>query len=102
MNPIASIRNAVKRAGEILSYYASEGIDLETVPKEESKNRMDICKACEIQQPDGTILQGLIRPTLNCRECGCFMVIKTKLLFDPIESGAKGEKTKTHCPLGKW
>ena len=102
MNPFASIRSAVKRAAEIVSYYANEGIDLETVPKEQSKNRMEICRACTIPQPDGTEIKGLIYPTLNCRSCGCFMLIKTRLLFDPIESGAKGEKTLTHCPLGKW
>lgn len=41
--------------------------------------RMIICNSCP----------QLIPITTNCKECGCFMNIKTKLL------------TAT-CPLGKW
>lgn len=44
-----------------------------------SNFRMDICVQCD----------RLITLTKQCRECGCFMNMKTKLL------GAK-------CPLGKW
>jgi hypothetical protein len=43
------------------------------------KDRMNICKAC----PE------LIALTTQCKKCGCFMEIKTKL-----------EAAK--CPLGKW
>jgi hypothetical protein len=45
----------------------------------ESKKRMDICLECD----------HLIKLTKQCKECGCFMNLKTKL------DNAK-------CPLGKW
>lgn len=41
--------------------------------------RLATCRACD----------RLIQLTTTCRECGCFMVGKTKLA--PAE-----------CPLGKW
>ena len=43
------------------------------------KQRMDVCLSC----PE------LIQLTKNCKKCGCFMEMKTKL-----EHAA--------CPLGKW
>jgi len=42
-------------------------------------NRYDICLECDI----------LFKPTKTCKECGCFMALKTWL------SDAK-------CPIGKW
>lgn len=44
-----------------------------------AETRFSICKGC----PE------LIAPTNQCKKCGCFMVLKTKLL-------------KAECPLGKW
>jgi hypothetical protein len=41
--------------------------------------RMNECRACD----------RLIQSTTTCRECGCFMVAKTKL-------------KEAECPLGKW
>lgn len=41
--------------------------------------RFDICKECD----------RLFKPTRTCKECGCFMAMKTWL---------KG----AYCPLGKW
>jgi hypothetical protein len=41
--------------------------------------RLSICEACP----------KLIRLTKTCIECGCFMVLKTKL-------------EEATCPLGKW
>lgn len=43
------------------------------------KVRLDICRACP----------RLFKPTLQCKECGCFMRVKTRL------------KSST-CPIGKW
>lgn len=43
------------------------------------KERMSICKSC----PD------LIKATGQCKHCGCFMELKTKL-------------ADAYCPLGKW
>jgi len=44
-----------------------------------SKQRFDICKSC----PE------LIKLTTQCKKCGCFMNVKTKL-------------EKATCPIGKW
>jgi hypothetical protein len=47
--------------------------------EETAANRMSICESCP----------RLIKVTHQCRECGCLMKIKTKLL-------------DARCPLGKW
>lgn len=47
--------------------------------KETRDKRYDICKECD----------RLFKPTRTCKECGCFMGLKTWL------------KT-SECPLGKW
>ncbi len=44
-----------------------------------TKQRLDICRAC----PE------LIKLTTQCKKCGCFMTLKTKL-------------QEAKCPLGKW
>jgi hypothetical protein len=44
-----------------------------------SSNRFDICKSC----PE------LISLTSQCKQCGCFMKLKTKILH-------------ASCPLKKW
>lgn len=41
--------------------------------------RMNICKACEYYYT----------PTKQCKKCGCFMEIKTKI-------------DNAICPIGKW
>lgn len=46
---------------------------------ETAKSRMDICLSCD----------RLIKSTRQCKECGCFMHIKTKL-------------SAATCPLSKW
>lgn len=48
------------------------------VNKDERNRRYAICKAC----PD-------LLPTGNCKHCGCFMKVKTKLKC-------------AECPIGKW
>lgn len=42
-------------------------------------DRFDLCKKC----PE------LIQLTKQCKKCGCFMIVKTKL-------------EKATCPIGKW
>jgi hypothetical protein len=44
-----------------------------------ASERMDICNGCD----------RLIQATKTCKECGCFMTLKTKL-------------PNAECPLGKW
>lgn len=51
----------------------------EKVSDEIANNRLEICKSC----PE------LIKLTIQCKKCGCFMHLKTKL-------------EKAECPLGKW
>ena len=46
---------------------------------EESEKRLDICKNCEF----------LFTPTNQCKKCGCFMNIKTKM-------------RNASCPINKW
>lgn len=48
-------------------------------PRELTEIRLKVCSDCP----------RLFKPTYTCKECGCFMKIKTKIL------GAS-------CPLGKW
>lgn len=43
------------------------------------ENRMSICENCP----------NLIKLSKQCKECGCFMVLKTKL-------------KESSCPIGKW
>lgn len=47
--------------------------------REVRDERLDACKGCE----------ELFKPTRTCKQCGCFMALKTWL------------KDAT-CPLGKW
>jgi hypothetical protein len=47
--------------------------------QEEKDARYDICQGCE----------RFAHSTKQCKECGCFMAIKTKLQH-------------ATCPLGKW
>jgi hypothetical protein len=52
------------------------------VPRTEEnlqKARIEICETCE----------RFFKPTRQCRECGCFMDMKTKL-------------EEAYCPIGKW
>ena len=49
------------------------------VPKNISKDRMSICKSCD----------RFFKPTKQCKECLCFMFLKTKL-------------SSSECPIGKW
>jgi hypothetical protein len=51
----------------------------EYISEEEAESRMAICDSCP----------SLLNITKQCKECGCFMKLKTKL------------KNAT-CPLGKW
>lgn len=51
----------------------------EKVDKETQKNRYILCLKCP----------SLIKETKICKECGCFMKLKTRL-------------QKASCPLGKW
>ena len=47
--------------------------------EEVSSTRLAMCEECP----------SLLKPTHQCKECGCFMKLKVKL-------------EKAVCPLGKW
>jgi hypothetical protein len=47
--------------------------------EEKANERYDICLSCP----------SLIQATKQCKKCGCFMTLKTKLL-------------NATCPIGKW
>jgi hypothetical protein len=49
------------------------------ISEEKSDARYEICKGC----PE------LIKLTKQCKQCGCFMALKTKL-------------EAATCPIGKW
>jgi hypothetical protein len=49
------------------------------VDKNTQDDRYNICKSCD----------KFINLTKQCKECGCFMTLKTKLKF-------------ASCPIGKW
>ena len=53
--------------------------NVELVSEEEATARMRICEECP----------SLLRVTYQCKECGCFMKLKTKL-------------KNAECPLKKW
>jgi hypothetical protein len=52
---------------------------VERATEEVASERFSICRSC----PD------LIKLTSQCKKCGCFMNLKTKL-------------EKAQCPIGKW
>ena len=62
-----------------MSETLSKPFKSELVSKEEQKERNKSCMMCD----------RLFAPTFSCKECGCFMKIKTWI---------KEEK----CPLDKW
>lgn len=49
------------------------------IDKKLGKKRIEVCKKCD----------RFFKPTQQCKECGCFMFIKTKII-------------KANCPLDKW
>jgi len=51
----------------------------ERVSEEEAERRMSVCEQCP----------SLLKITNQCKECGCIMNLKTKLM-------------KATCPLDKW
>ena len=51
----------------------------EKTRKELAKERWDICTSCP----------RFFKPTGTCKECGCFMRIKTQV-------------KSVECPIGKW
>jgi hypothetical protein len=53
--------------------------NIEKLSEEIAQKRLDMCLGCD----------RLIKITNQCKECGCFMNLKTKL-------------PNAFCPIGKW
>ena len=53
--------------------------NIEKLSEEVAQKRLDMCLGCD----------RLIKITNQCKECGCFMNLKTKL-------------PNAFCPIGKW
>lgn len=68
-----------KNSGDVVRPWDIINPKIEKLPKKEYQKRLDVCLGCD----------RLIKSTKQCKECGCFMNIKTQL---PHAS----------CPLGKW
>jgi hypothetical protein len=74
---MSKLKQALESA-KALAKNLKKGNDL-SVPAHVADRRFDVCRKCD-----------KFDPTLErCRECGCFMRVKTKL------AGMK-------CPLNKW
>lgn len=91
---LRDIKDAAFKTAESIAYLVANGIDTTRVTEQESDNRMSICKGCEHLEGNGTFCK--------CKICGCFMNVKTKLLYDPVVSVTNKEKSLTVCPKGKW
>lgn len=52
---------------------------MENNEEDQSEKRLDICRSCD----------RLLRLTGQCKECGCFVFLKTKI-------------KSQHCPINKW
>jgi len=72
-------RNAERQSTGRVSPAAFINPDTEYADEATAKERMDMCLECEY----------LIDLTKQCRKCGCFMNLKTKLAY-------------AECPIGKW
>jgi hypothetical protein len=95
MGLFSEATKAAKETGSILLSMAQNGIDTTEVQKDILDLRNSICSKCESLT---TML--MMR---KCRECGCFLGVKNRLIYDPVETARHGgEKQMTKCPLGKW
>lgn len=73
-----------------LKHLAEKTLPVEYVNPEFASWRMEICRACPRFDPDKE----------KCRECGCYLEIKTTCYTN--RNPKKFRTEYTHCPLGKW
>lgn len=84
--------NALQRLVKTVEWMATKGVATDKVPEQVAAERLEICERCE----------HFIKATRQCGKCLCFMDVKTKLVYDPVESVKQLEEIKTFCPVGKW
>lgn len=70
------------------------GISSETVPDDVAHDRITICENCPSNK--------FARATRQCKQCKCFMDVKTRLVVDPVESALQAKTILTRCPLDHW
>lgn len=82
------------QAGKALTQLAMGGYDSTKVENTVFEARMKICRACPKFSPMFT----------QCGVCKCFLNIKARLVYDPVETDKHPTKQKqeTKCPLGNW
>jgi hypothetical protein len=68
-----------KNKGDSFSPWDMLNPKVEKLSKKESEKRLKICLGCD----------RLIKSTKQCKECGCFMSLKTQI-------------ANASCPLHKW
>lgn len=79
MSFLENIKNRLSEVKEKAAAMREEISEERAIAAETAHARLLICTDCD----------RLFEPTFTCKECGCFMKVKTKL---------KSAK----CPLGKW
>jgi hypothetical protein len=79
-------------AAKGLAKLALGGYDATQVTDGVYTARRAVCSAC----PKYKSITG------QCGECGCFLAVKARLMFDPVAQERTGQKTKTSCPQGLW
>lgn len=81
-----------QRVQEAVAYYKEQGAEVTFVEQDLAQFRMNMCKGCDRFWPN----------TKQCGKCKCFLEVKTRLKYDPIQSARQMKPVKTHCPLLKW
>jgi hypothetical protein len=74
-----SFADKLKARVQEVAEEVAERVQGQLAPTDVAKKRIEICVECP----------SLIKLTKTCKECGCFMTAKTKLL-------------NVECPLNKW
>lgn len=89
---LAKVRDKVQVL-KALAQLALGGYDSTQVDEQVYNERMSTCRSCP---KFGGLNQ--------CGVCGCFMNIKARLMYDPVETDKHpdNEKQLTKCPLGNW
>lgn len=76
---MSKLKEKIKSIRQAAEKLANNTIPYEKVSPEIQQERWNICQSCE----------WLYKPTNSCRQCGCFMAIKTWMATQ-------------RCPIKKW
>ena len=84
----------LQRMRSSLDYMIKHEVPADQVPDSVREQRLSICQNCPTDE--------FRKVTRQCKKCGCFMDIKARLIYDPVESVKNAEHVKTFCPSGHW